>query len=48
LLLLRKGFFLILFSRSEKYWRETHLLDPLVAAAVAAVVAAAAGGGGGR
>jgi len=35
LLLLREGFFLILFSRSQKYWRETHLLDPLVLAPLA-------------
>ena len=29
-----KGFFLILlfFSRAQKYWRETHLLDPLTLA----------------
>ena len=26
-----KGFFLI-FSRAQKYWRETHLLDPLTLA----------------
>ena len=28
LLFLRKGFFQI-FVRAQKYWRETHLLDPL-------------------